>query len=197
MLFEITTLEKMISDAHSLTIVLILDFLYNSVNLKKIMRQGWIDKLSIMHPESVADHTFSMAVIGMVLSDLEGYDTEKILKMIILHDLAESIIGDITPEQKERTEKLNLENNTMLRILSLLPENIKNQYETIWTEFQNHESQESKFVHEIDKLEMALQAKIYSKEIDPSEKIIPFVNYAKEGIKDPNILKLFNQIYSK
>ena len=187
----------MISDAHSSNIVLILDFLNTSANLKKISRQGWIDKLSIKNPESVADHTFSMSIIGMVLSDLEGYNTEKILKMIILHDLAESIIGDITPEQKERKEKFDLENNTMQKILSSLPENIKRHYETIWTEFQNFESQESKFVHEIDKLEMALQAKIYSKEIDSPEKITPFINYAKEGIKDPNILKLFYEISSK
>jgi len=161
------------------------------------LRQGWIDKLSIRHPESVADHTFLMSIIGMVLSDLEGHNTEKILKMIILHDLAESIIGDITPEQKERKEKLDLENKTMQKILSSLPENIKCQYEKIWTEFQNYESQEAKFVHEIDRLEMALQAKIYSKEINSPEKITPFIKYAKEGIKDPNILKLFNQIYSK
>jgi len=85
----------------------------------------------------------------------------------------------------------------MQKILSSLPENIKRHYETIWTEFQNFESQESKFVHEIDKLEMALQAKIYSKEIDSPEKITPFINYAKKGIKDPNILKLFYEISSK
>ena len=197
MLFEILHLEKMISDAHSLNIVLILDFLNTSVNLKKIPRQGWIDKLSIKNPESVADHTFSMSIIGMVLSDLEGYNTEKILKMIILHDLAESIIGDITPEQKERKEKFDLENKTMQKILSSLPEIIKCHYETIWTEFQNFESQESKFVHDIDKLEMVLQAKTYSKEIDSPEKITSFINYAKEGIKDPNILKLFYEISSK
>ena len=122
----------MISDTHTLNIELILEFFNTSANLKKIMRQGWIDKLSIIHPESVADHTFSMSIIGMVLSDLEGYNTEKILKMIILHDLAESIIGDITPEQKEKKEKFDLENNSMQKILSSLPESIKCQYETIW-----------------------------------------------------------------
>ncbi|MBI5859248.1 MAG: HD domain-containing protein, partial [Nitrosarchaeum sp.] len=77
---------------------MILDFFNTSANLKKIPRQGWIDKLSIDNPESVADHTFSMAMMGMIFSDLENYDTEKILKMILLHDLAESITGDITPE---------------------------------------------------------------------------------------------------
>ena len=57
--------------------LLILDFLNTSANLKNIPRQGWIDKLSINNPESVADHTFSMAIIGMILSDSKNYNTEK------------------------------------------------------------------------------------------------------------------------
>ena len=43
-----------------------LDFFKTAVNLKKISRQGWIDKLSLDNPESVADHSYSMAVISMV-----------------------------------------------------------------------------------------------------------------------------------
>ena len=84
-----------------------IDFFKTAANLKKIKRQGWIDKLSINNPESVADHTFSMAIMGMVLSDIEQCNSEKILKMILLHDLAESIIGDFTPEQisSRRKEK--------------------------------------------------------------------------------------------
>ena len=58
--------------------MVILDFFKTAVNLKNISRQGWIDKLSIEHPESVADHSYSMAIMGMVISDLEKYDTEKI-----------------------------------------------------------------------------------------------------------------------
>ena len=87
-----------------------LDFFKNALNLKKISRQGWIDKLSIEHPESVADHSYSMAIMGMVISDFENQDTEKILKMILLHDLAESKIGDFTPEQITKSEKEKIEN---------------------------------------------------------------------------------------
>ena len=76
---------------------MILDFFKTSINLKKIQRQGWVDKLSITKPESVADHTYSMAIMGMIISDLENYNSEKIIKMILLHDLAESKIGDYTP----------------------------------------------------------------------------------------------------
>ena len=73
--------------------MVILDFFKNALNLKNISRQGWIDKLSIKHPESVADHSYSMAIMAMVISDLENHDSEKILKMVLLHDLAESKIS--------------------------------------------------------------------------------------------------------
>ena len=81
--------------------MVILDFFKSTLNLKNIYRQGWIDKLSIEHPESVADHSYSMAIMGMVISDLENYDSEKMLKMILLHDLAESKIGDFTPRSNK------------------------------------------------------------------------------------------------
>ncbi len=65
-----------------------LDFFKTAANLKRIPRQGWIDKLSLNNPESVADHSYSMAVMSMVISDLGNYDSEKILKMVLLHDLS-------------------------------------------------------------------------------------------------------------
>ena len=94
-------------------------FLKTAVNLKNISRQGWIDKLSIEHPESVADHSYSMAIMGMVISDLENYDSEKILKMILLHDLAESKIGDYTPNQISKENKIKIENNAYDEIITL------------------------------------------------------------------------------
>ena len=102
-----------------------LDFLRSSLNLKNISRQGWADKLNIKHPESVADHSYSMAVMGMLISDLENYDSEKILKMILLHDLAESKIGDFTPGQLNIDEKRELENNAFNQITEKLPNTIK------------------------------------------------------------------------
>ncbi len=170
-----------------------MDFLKIAANLKTIPRQGWIDKISIKHPESVADHTFSMAIIGMLLSDSNKYDTEKILRMILLHDLAESITGDFTPEAKSKDEKLLLENLTFKKILENLPESLQNQYFTIWDEFQKNESSEANFVHQLDKFEMVLQAKIYSK-TNSEKDFSVFFNSAKKEIKDPNLLKLFNQL---
>jgi putative hydrolase of HD superfamily len=173
---------------------MILDFFKTAVNLKNISRQGWINKLSLKHPESVADHSYSMAIMGMVISDLENYNSEKILKMILLHDLAESKIGDYTPNQISKENKIKIENKAYDEIINSLPDAIKLQYGQIWEEYQKQESPESKIVHQIDKLEMALQAKMYQKEGSPKEAIESFFKSAENEITHPKLKELFNQI---
>ncbi len=173
---------------------MILDFLKTAANLKKISRQGWIDKLSLDNPESVADHSYSMAVMSMVISDLENYDSEKILKMVLLHDLAESKIGDYTPEQLSNEKKNKLENSAFDEIIKNLPDLIKSQYLQIWQEYQENTSTESKIVHQIDRLEMALQAKIYQKDGHSQEKLESFFESAKIDITDPKLKELFTKI---
>lgn len=176
---------------------MIIDFFNISVKLKKIPRQGWIDKLLINDPESVADHTFSMAIIGMIFSDLEGYNTEKILKIILLHDIAESVIGDITPEKMSVQRKMELENNAMKKIFSNLPKMLQKHYNNLWIEYQLNHSKEAQLVHQIDKLEMALQAKVYSNEGYSEDLLDSFFKTAKNEITDPKLIEIFKKIIAK
>lgn len=173
---------------------MIIDFFKTAANLKKVKRQGWIDKLSISDPESVADHSYSMALMGMVLSDLEDQDSEKIMKMILLHDLAESEIGDYTPGQIAPEKKMELENSAFSKILENLPSTIKSQYQKIWEEYQENMSSESQIVHQIDRLEMVLQAKIYEKEGHSKEGISTFMESGKQEITHPKLKELFTKI---
>ena len=172
----------------------ILDFFKDASNLKNIPRQGWIDKLSIDHPESVADHSYSMSIMAMIISDLGNYDFEKILKMVLLHDLAESKIGDFTPGQISKDEKEKIENQAFHEIIEKLPNSIKLEYVEIWKEYQNQISVESQFVHQIDRLEMALQAKIYEKSGSSKENIATFLQTAKSDITHPKLKELFTKI---
>ena len=173
---------------------MILDFFKTAANLKKISRQGWVDKISLNNPESVADHSYSMAVMSMVISDLGNYNSEKILKMVLLHDLVESKTGDFTPEQIDKNEKKNLENNAFNEIIENLPDFIKEDYSEIWQEYQENTSPESEIVHQIDKLEMALQAKIYQKDGHSQEKLDSFFESAKIEITDSKLKELFRKI---
>ena len=173
---------------------MILDFFKVAANLKNVSRQGWIDKLSISDPESVADHSYSMAIMCMVISDLENHNSEKILKMVMLHDLAESKTGDMTPDQIPKEKKMALENKAFLEIMENLPDKIKSQYLEIWNEYQENDSPESNIVHQIDRLEMTLQARRYQKEGHSEEKLSPFFESARTQITHPKLKELFTQL---
>ena len=169
-------------------------FFQKVLELKNIPRQGWKEKLGINNPESVADHSYSTTVMSMILSDLEGLNSEKIIRMALLHDLAESIIGDITPEHITKNEKINKENHAMKQILKNLPNKIAEQYFEIWNEYQKNSSQESKLLHDIDKLEMAFQAKFYQNKGISKEKLQTFFNTAEKEIKNKNLRKILLNI---
>ena len=153
-------------------------------------------KLNVKNSESVAEHSYMMSVMAMVLSDIKELNTEKILKMSILHDWAESKIGDFMPNEISSEKKTELEEYAMSEILDDLPSKIKNDYYDIWNDDKDSSSKDAKFVHELDRLEMALQGKIYEKENDP-EKIKPFLTTAVEQIMDDDLKKILIEILQK
>ncbi len=127
--------------------------------LKEIKRTGWVES-GVPEPESVADHSYRVALLAMTLSDNKGLDTLKTVRMALLHDLAESEVGDLTPRQKQGNHG-ELESEAMRAILSELPDEIGKLYLDAWDEYQSNESQEARLVHNADKLEMLVQAKEY------------------------------------
>lgn len=174
---------------------MLFDFFNIVTELKKTPRKGWQNKVGIERPESVADHSFNTAVISMVLSDLNNLDTEKILKMSLLHDMAESITGDLTPDEISKNEKTKLENQTMKEIFANLPYDLATEYGTIWDEYVAIKSKEAILVHDVDRLEMALQARKYLAEGKPPDKLEGFFFSARKDIQSKKILKLLDEIY--
>lgn len=132
-----------------------------SGKLKEIKRTGWVES-GIESPESVADHSYRTTLLSMVLSDEKGLDTLKTMKMALLHDLAESVTGDLTPKQKEETH-YEIESKALKIALNDLPEQIKNKYIEVFSEFQENETPEAQLVHNADKIDMLYQTKEYEK----------------------------------
>ena len=172
---------------------MISEFFFQVAGLKKLPRSGWKIKVGLNNSESVAEHSYMMSVMAMVLSDLKSLNSEKVIKMSILHDWAESKIGDFMPDEIGYDKKSELENYAMAEILESLPQTIQSDYQNIWDEFLVRDTPESRLVHELDKLEMALQAKIYEKDVDP-ERVKPFIISAVEQIIDPDLKKILVDI---
>lgn len=152
------------------------------IGLKKVDRAGWAAKVGIKNPESIADHTYSMCAIGMALSDIMRLDTARVLRMTILHDLAESVVGDYMPGEVTARSKIAQEKKAMKKILSCLPKNARKGYEKAWHEYLQNRTKEARFVHRVDKLEMALQAARYRKDGSPRKQLDQFFISARKVV---------------
>lgn len=142
----------------------LLGFLKAAGTLKRVVRRGWV-RVGVGHPESVAEHSYRAALLTMLLADLEGLDIGKAIRMALLHDLAEAIVGDLTPEERRRLEGAEWrEDEAMELILRRLPPRLAEDYLALWREYQVGGSPEARLVQQADRLEMILQALEYEEE---------------------------------
>ncbi|HJU14292.1 MAG TPA: HD domain-containing protein [Candidatus Nitrosotalea sp.] len=170
------------------------EFFHVVSELKKTQRKGWKEKVGIEKPESVADHSYGVAVMAMVFSDIESLDASKTMRMALLHDLAESITGDFMPGEVSKESKREVEAQAMKELLSKLPPNLEQSYTKIWQEYLDGKSREAALLHEIDKLEMALQASKYFGEGFSMEKLGEFIESARKEIKSKDLLSVLDSL---
>jgi putative hydrolase of HD superfamily len=133
--------------------------------LKLVKRAGWLNKVGITSDrESVADHSFLMAIIGLEQGMKLGLDSSKIVRMCLLHDLAESVIGDRLPEEKSSpSAHRNEEDKIMHELLNDLKAPTSKILLNDWVELVESKTSEARLVWRIDKLEMAIQAREYER----------------------------------
>jgi putative hydrolase of HD superfamily len=160
--------------------------------LKTTPRSGWVE-IGIHQPESVADHTFRTSILCMIYSDLEGLDQLKLLKMALIHDLPEAITGDLTPSRKT-TESKRKEETAMKQILGLLPKKQMENYMAVWNEYQECKTKEAKVVRQLEKVEMALQAKEYEEIESAKQSLNRFIKSADKVITWPELRRLLSCI---
>lgn len=147
----------------------IIGFLDELARLKVVPRMGWLLR-GVRDVESVADHSFSVAFIAMLLADLaqqRGWELniEKVLRMALLHDLTEARTGDLPNTIKRYFDKSALHTaderiaDEMLNGLGAIGE----EYLLLWREYEERSSLESRIVKAADKLDLLLQAREYEK----------------------------------
>lgn len=172
----------------------LLGFFELANKLKWTERRGWVAKVKVKKPESVADHSYLMALMCMVIAEQRGLDGNKVLKMALLHDLAESVTGDYVPDDVSEKVKNDEEEKAMKNILNKLSPRIRSNYTKLWNEYKKMSSKEAMLVHQIDRLEMALQAKDYLKKGYDRSLLEQFFLSAKKGIKDKELLKMLKSL---
>ena len=182
----------MLENMTDLSLQNVIKFLEITGILKRTQRTGWVE-VGVYRPESVADHTFRTAFLCMLYADMETLDPLKLLRMALIHDIPEAVIGDLMPSQKTAETKEN-EKTAMHQILNLLPEKQRENYLAVWNEYQEGKTKEAKAVRQLDKIEMALQAREYEKFGSASKSLERFIKSAQDAAAWPELKRLLSGI---
>lgn len=114
--------------------------------------------------ESTAEHSWMICLIAMTIFEHISIDVDqlKVLKMLILHDLAEAITGDIPGfDEKGRIGKYEREQKAFHELIAPLPKSTQQEFLELWEEYEAKETIESKVGQAIDKFEAPLQHNIF------------------------------------
>ena len=131
--------------------------------LKNTKRTGWVYR-DVNDPESVADHSWRVAMMSFFIED-PYIDKVHCMKMGLIHDLAESIVGDITPADNVSVEdKHSMEKEAFSRITSDFPQPLKEEFLNLWMEYEEQRTPASHYVFDFDKLDMLIQADSYERD---------------------------------
>ncbi|MDY6776911.1 MAG: HD domain-containing protein [Candidatus Nanohaloarchaea archaeon] len=139
-----------------------IDFLMKAMELKDEKRTGW-EVRGVEEPESVADHSWGVAFLSFLFAEEAGTDREKAVRMGLLHDLHESVSGDIMSSdlsEPEEREKKRREEEGFQELLELA-EGERDDLAEVREEYEERRTETARFVKDMDRLETALQALFY------------------------------------
>ena len=152
------------------------DVLMTYLGLKDVLRQGWVNA-GVESPESVAAHSWGMAVLALKLCP-DDLDLEHVLKLCLVHDLPEVVVGDLTPQDDVSTKSAD----ERAAMEQLAPE-----WVSLFDEYEQQATPEAVFVKSLDKLDMALQAKVYMTRSDLD--LNQFIESARKTLGDHDLLR--------
>lgn len=198
----------------------LIEFFLGAGTLKRIPRSGWVNR-GVKDPESIADHTFRMALIAWFVGRGKNLDLLKLLKMALVHDLCEVYAGDATPHDRQIAagehlrditifdrwplrlpleEKAKIagskkakEHDALVLLISRLPLELADEIYGLWEEYEDGLSREGVFLRQVDRVENVLQACEYEKE-QKGLHMGSFWEQIKELADDPDLVEFIDEV---
>lgn len=132
------------------------EFIKSLEGLKRLMRHSW---LSDGRRESVAEHTWRMAMMAVVLAEFleEKVDLLKVLKMVLIHDIPEILAGDRVWFKESMQGKQEAEHHALKELTKGLEKGIAAEFQQLCKEFDACQTTEAKFANALDKIEVLIQ----------------------------------------
>lgn len=171
----------------------IIEVFYEFNHLKCLYRQGWLRHgITKEQCESVAEHSLGVTLLALFLADayFPQLDRMKVVLMGLLHDFGEIYAGDIVPGKMSLADKHELERKSVERVFARLPKG--REYLAVWQEFEDSQTPEARFVKEIDRLEMGLQASIY--EAEKMADLSVFFESTDKALSTPELRKILDAL---
>ncbi|PID83708.1 hypothetical protein CSB09_04710 [Candidatus Gracilibacteria bacterium] len=134
-------------------------FIYECFHLKQIKHEGW-RVVGISNPESVAGHSLTASQIAYILAKMEGADAEKVVSIVVWHDIAEVRIGDL---HKLGSYYFSNKHTVEEHVIRDQCKNLEfgKDLQALLEEYEKRETKEGKIAKDADILEQAFQGQIY------------------------------------
>ena len=138
--------------------------------------------------ESDAEHSWHLAVFLILLENkLDNIDFAKLLKIALIHDLPEIYAGDTNPYRGDTNNKEEKEKKAAEKLFSMLPESAAKDLSSLFDEYIDQKSLESRIVKSADKL-MPLIQNLCTNERHSS--------YRKLNVEYGEVLEYMNKYFS-
>lgn len=164
-----------------------IELLLEAARLKHVARAGWL-RHDVANPESVAAHSWGIGwlVLLFLPPDL---NRERALSYAVVHDLAEVRVGDITPHDGISTQdKQALELSALHGLLRDAPQSVQDTA----LAYQRGADAEARFVKELDRLDMAIQATVYAQET--GRDLREFMVSARRALTTPVLIEVWERL---
>lgn len=132
----------------------LIEFLGILEKLKCNTRHNWTTN---GRQESVADHSWRLAVLAMMLEpEFPEVQMDKVIRMCLIHDWGEALTGDIPAFEKTGEDELE-EDKAIQSLLERLPKNLSQKISPLFEEMAQCETKEAKLLKALDKIETLIQ----------------------------------------
>ncbi len=129
-----------------------LSFIIEIEKLKNVYRKT--RPVGLDRYENSAEHSWHVCMAAIALKDFanEAVDIQKVIMMLLIHDLGEIDAGDVIIYESETAQNKAREAAGIDRIFNMLPASQATQYMALWAEFEEGISPESVFAKAVDRI---------------------------------------------
>ena len=130
----------------------VFDFMVEIEKLKDVHRKT--RPVGLERYENSAEHSWHVCLCALMLKDYsnEKIDIDRVIKMLLIHDLGEIDTGDTIIYKSETPERKEAEAEAVKRIFGILPLKKQEEHLALWYEFEAGETTDAKYAKAIDRI---------------------------------------------